>query len=100
MVCFSDDSQAQYYYLRHRRNIALMPPQGAVDPRDKPQAIAQAWKTGDFRLDETVPGPNGESRISGRWMLQARLDPAARQPDGVSHSGFQPKYSSFWGLFW
>ena len=71
MVCFSDDSQAQYYYLRHRRNIALMPPQGAVDPRDKPQAIAQAWKTGDFRLDETVPGPNGESRISGRWMLQA-----------------------------
>jgi hypothetical protein len=71
MVCLTDDSQAQYYYLRHRRNIALVPPQGAVDPRDKPQAIAQAWKTGDFRLDETVPGPNGESRISGRWMLQA-----------------------------
>ena len=34
MVCLTDDSQAQYYYLRHRRNIALMPPEGAVDPRD------------------------------------------------------------------
>lgn len=71
MVCFTDVHQAQYYYLRHRQNIPLMPPQAANDPGDNPQAIAQAWKAGDFRLDETAPGPNGESHVSGRWLLQA-----------------------------
>ena len=71
MVCFTDYRQAQYYYLRHRRNIPLVPPQAASEPSDSPEAIAQSWKAGDFRLEETVPGANGEGRVSGRWLLQA-----------------------------
>ena len=71
MVCFSEYRQAQYYYLHHRQNIPLMAPQAANDPGDNPQAIAQAWQAGEYRLDETVPGPNGENRISGRWLLKS-----------------------------
>lgn len=71
MVCFSEYRQAQYYYLRHRQNIPLMAPQAAKDPGDNPQAIAQSWQAGDYRLDELVPGANGESRVSGRWLLKA-----------------------------
>lgn len=71
MVCFSGSRQAQYYYLRYRRNIPLMPPQKAGAQDDTPQAIAQSWKDGDFRLEESVAGTGEESRVSGRWLLQA-----------------------------
>lgn len=70
-VCFSEYRQAQYYYLRHRQNIPLMAPQVANDPGDSPQAVAQSWQAGEYRLDELAPGANGESRVSGRWLLQA-----------------------------
>ncbi|AOG23812.1 hypothetical protein [Acidovorax sp. RAC01] len=71
VVCFTEYRQAQYYYLRHRRNIPLVPPQGAEPQNDTPQAIAQAWKAGEFRLEEPVPGAEEEGRVSGRWLLQA-----------------------------
>lgn len=73
MVCLTEYRQAQYYYLRHRRNIPLMAPQGEEPQNDTPQAIAQAWKAGQFRLEEPVPGAEEEGRISGRWTLQATL---------------------------
>ncbi len=71
MVCFTEYGQAQYYYLRHRTNIALVPPQDAAPQNDTPQAIAQSWKVGEFRLEEPVPGAEKEASVSGRWLLQA-----------------------------
>jgi len=58
-------------YLRHRQNIPLMPPQAANGPGDNPQSIAKSWQAGEFQLDELVPGTDGESRVSGCWLLQA-----------------------------
>lgn len=71
MVCFSEYRQAQYYYLRHRQNIALTSPQTAADQQDNPQVIAQSWKAGTFVLEEPVPNAEEEGRVSGRWLLQA-----------------------------
>jgi hypothetical protein len=71
MVCFSEDRQAQYYYLRHRRNIPLMPPLAANVPGDNAQTIANSGQAGELQLDELVSGTDGESRVSGRWSLQA-----------------------------
>ncbi len=71
MVCLSEYGQAQYYYLRHRKNIPLTPPQAANAPGDNPEAIAKSWQAGAFRLDESVPGTDGEERVSGRWLLKA-----------------------------
>ena len=71
MVCFTEYRQAQYYYLQHRRNIPLVPPQAAEPQNDTPQAISQAWKAGEFRLEEPVPGAEEEGRVSGRWLLRA-----------------------------
>lgn len=71
MVCLSDSGESQYYYLRHRRGIRLMPSEATDNRQDSVEALAKSREAGRLELDEPTPGEDGEDQSSGHWSLQA-----------------------------
>lgn len=72
MVCFAEAGESSYYYLRHKRGIHLWPSGEESDDSQSAEAIAKAWRSGRFELDERVPTTGADDKVSGHWQLEAK----------------------------
>lgn len=72
MVCFAEAGESGYYYLRHKRGIHLWPSGEEGNDSQSAEAIAKAWRSGRFELDERVPTTGSDDKVSGHWQLEAK----------------------------
>lgn len=72
MACFAEAGESGYYYLRYKRGIHLWPSGDDSNDSQSAEAIAKAWRSGRFELDERVQTTGSDDKSSGHWQLEAK----------------------------